>query len=79
MKLGNVEYGDNLLSKLASEAQKNQGRPVPMLVIRQGSSINLSVTPRTWRGRGLLGYVSFISTVIYFSNRCVICFFYYCK
>ena len=58
MKLGNVEYGDNLLSKLASEAQKNQGRPVPMLVMRQGSSINLAVTPRTWRGCVLLGYVS---------------------
>ncbi|PWA69075.1 26S proteasome regulatory subunit [Artemisia annua] len=55
VKFGNVEYGDNLLPKLASEAQKNQGRPVPMLVMRQGSSINLSVTPRTWRGRGLLG------------------------
>nr|GEW08516.1 26S proteasome non-ATPase regulatory subunit 9 [Tanacetum cinerariifolium]GEW74109.1 26S proteasome non-ATPase regulatory subunit 9 [Tanacetum cinerariifolium] len=55
VKFGNVEYGDNLLPKLASEAQKNQGRPVPMLVMRQGTSINLAVTPRTWRGRGLLG------------------------
>ncbi|KAJ0788766.1 putative PDZ domain, 26S Proteasome non-ATPase regulatory subunit 9, PDZ superfamily [Helianthus annuus] len=55
VKFGNVEYGDSLLPKLASEAQKNQGLPVPMLVMRQGALINLTVTPRTWRGRGLLG------------------------
>lgn len=55
VKFGNVEYGDNLLPKLASEAQMNQGKPVPMLVMRQGTLVNLMVTPRTWRGRGLLG------------------------
>ncbi|CAI9298290.1 unnamed protein product [Lactuca saligna] len=55
VKFGNVEYGDNLLPKLASEAQMNQNHPVSMLVMRQGTSINLTVTPRTWRGRGLLG------------------------
>ncbi|KAK9055166.1 hypothetical protein SSX86_026248 [Deinandra increscens subsp. villosa] len=55
VKFGEVEYGDNLLPKLASEAQMNRGRPVPMLVMRQGTLINLTVTPRTWRGRGLLG------------------------
>ncbi|MFS7935490.1 putative PDZ domain, 26S Proteasome non-ATPase regulatory subunit 9, PDZ superfamily [Helianthus anomalus] len=55
VKFGNVEYGDSLLPKLASEAQKNQGLPVPMLVMRQGALVNLTVTPRTWRGRGLLG------------------------
>ncbi|KAL7586133.1 hypothetical protein Lser_V15G37994 [Lactuca serriola] len=55
VKFGNVEYGDNLLPKLASEAQMNQNRPVSMTVMRQGTSINLTVTPRTWRGRGLLG------------------------
>ncbi|XP_024966454.1 26S proteasome non-ATPase regulatory subunit 9 isoform X1 [Cynara cardunculus var. scolymus] len=55
VKFGNVEYGDNLLPRLASEAQMNQGHPVPMVVMRQGTSINLTVTPRTWQGRGLLG------------------------
>ncbi|KAD3067999.1 hypothetical protein E3N88_35879 [Mikania micrantha] len=55
VKFGKVEFGDNLLTKLASEAQMNQGLPVPMLVMRQGALINLTVTPRTWRGRGLLG------------------------
>ncbi|KAL8206311.1 hypothetical protein R6Q57_009862 [Mikania cordata] len=55
VKFGKVEFGDNLLTKLASEAQMNRGLPVPMLVMRQGALINLTVTPRTWRGRGLLG------------------------
>ncbi|KAI3811321.1 hypothetical protein L1987_21042 [Smallanthus sonchifolius] len=55
VKFGKVEYGDNLLPKLASEAQMNRGIPVAMLVMRQGTLINLTVTPRTWRGRGLLG------------------------
>jgi len=58
VKFGNVEYGDNLLPRLASEAQMNHGHPVPMVVMRQGTSINLTVTPRTWQGRGLLGYVT---------------------
>nr|GEX87154.1 hypothetical protein [Tanacetum cinerariifolium] len=55
MKFRDVEYGDNLLPKLASEAHKNQGRLVLMLVMKQGTSINLAVKPRTWRHRGLLG------------------------
>nr|GEZ06895.1 structural maintenance of chromosomes protein 1 [Tanacetum cinerariifolium]GEZ06902.1 structural maintenance of chromosomes protein 1 [Tanacetum cinerariifolium] len=50
-----VEYGDNLLSMLASEAQKNQRRPVLMLGKKQGTSINLAVKPRTWHRHGLLG------------------------
>ncbi|CAK7338202.1 unnamed protein product [Dovyalis caffra] len=59
VKFGTVEYqvGENLLQKLASEAQANQGHAVPVVVMRQGAPINLSVTPRVWPGRGLLGYV----------------------
>jgi 26S proteasome non-ATPase regulatory subunit 9 len=59
VKFGTVEYqvGENLLQKLASEAQANQGHAVPVIVMRQGAPINLSVTPRVWPGRGLLGYV----------------------
>lgn len=60
VKFGKVEYGDNLLPKLTSEAQMNQGVPVPMVVMRQGALINLAVKPRTWRGRGLLGYILLI-------------------
>lgn len=59
MKFGNVESGENLLQRLAAEAQTNQGCAVSMKVMRQGAIINLQVTPRMWQGRGLLGYVSF--------------------
>lgn len=55
VKFGNVGTGDELLPRLASEAQLNQGRPVPMIIMRQGAVINLSMTPRPWHGRGLLG------------------------
>ncbi|KAF4390117.1 hypothetical protein G4B88_005035 [Cannabis sativa] len=56
MKFGNVEAGDNLLQRLASEAQSNQDRAVPVVLMRHGAVINTTVTPRTWQGRGLLGY-----------------------
>ncbi|PRQ31056.1 putative PDZ domain-containing protein [Rosa chinensis] len=55
VKFGNGENGDNLLRKLASEAQTNLGCAVPVMVLRQGAQFNLMVTSRTWQGRGLLG------------------------
>ncbi|XP_074368757.1 uncharacterized protein LOC141708845 [Apium graveolens] len=55
VKFGTVEFGDALLPKLAAEAQTNRGHAVPLVVKRQGALINLSVTPRVWQGRGLLG------------------------
>jgi len=55
VKFGNVESGDNLLSKLASESQSNQGRGMSVVVLRQAALVNLTVTPRVWQGRGLLG------------------------
>ncbi|KAJ1410349.1 PDZ superfamily [Sesbania bispinosa] len=55
LKFGNVEAGDNLLQRLSSEAQSNLGRTVPVVIMRQGTVINLTITPRTWQGRGLLG------------------------
>lgn len=55
VKFGNVESGDDLIPKLTAEAHANQGCVVPMVVKRQGALINLSVTPREWQGRGLLG------------------------
>lgn len=57
VKFGNVEGGDNLLQRLAAEAQSNQGQAVSVGVIRQGAKVGLSVTPRIWQGRGLLGYI----------------------
>ncbi|XP_061344637.1 probable 26S proteasome regulatory subunit p27 [Gastrolobium bilobum] len=55
LKFGNVEAGDNLLQRLSSEAQSNLGRTVAVVIMRQGSVINLTITPRAWQGRGLLG------------------------
>ncbi|PIA60454.1 hypothetical protein AQUCO_00300157v1 [Aquilegia coerulea] len=55
VKFGNVESGEGLLQRLASEAQSNQGRAVPLVVLRQGVPTNLALTPRSWQGRGLLG------------------------
>ncbi|KAL0735035.1 hypothetical protein Bca4012_011245 [Brassica carinata] len=55
VKFGNVEGGDNLLQRLAAEVQASQGRAVSVGVIRQGAKLDLSVTPRVWHGRGLLG------------------------
>ncbi|CAN6458938.1 unnamed protein product [Victoria cruziana] len=56
LKFGNVEGGgQTLLPRLATEAQSNQGNPVLLIIMRQGAIINLTVTPRPWHGRGLLG------------------------
>ncbi|KAI5676243.1 hypothetical protein M9H77_07193 [Catharanthus roseus] len=55
VKFGHVEFGENLLQRLAAEAQANRGQALPMIVLRQGAIINLTVTPRVWEGRGLLG------------------------
>ncbi|KAG8372574.1 hypothetical protein BUALT_Bualt12G0080200 [Buddleja alternifolia] len=55
VKFGTVEIGENLLQRLAAEAQKNHGQTVPLVVMRQGALINMTVTPRAWSGRGLLG------------------------
>ncbi|XP_018456354.2 uncharacterized protein LOC108827452 [Raphanus sativus] len=55
VKFGSVEGGDNLLQRLAAEAQDSQGQAVSVGVIRQGAKLDLAVTPRVWQGRGLLG------------------------
>ncbi|KAL6555154.1 hypothetical protein OROGR_006412 [Orobanche gracilis] len=55
VKFGDVERGENLLQRLDAEARKKQGQEVSLLVMRQGVLINLTVNPRAWSGRGLLG------------------------
>ncbi|KAG9143703.1 hypothetical protein Leryth_018861 [Lithospermum erythrorhizon] len=55
VKFGSVEFGENLLQKLAAEAQGNQDRELSVVVIRQGVRVNITMTPRAWGGRGLLG------------------------
>ncbi|RLN33943.1 hypothetical protein C2845_PM03G34790 [Panicum miliaceum] len=55
VKFGNVEAGDRLQERLMSEAISNEGGQVSLAIIRQGSAMNLTITPRRWHGRGLLG------------------------
>lgn len=55
VKFGIVEIGENLLQRLAAEVEKNQNKAVPLVVMRQGALITLTVTPRAWSGRGFLG------------------------
>ncbi|WVZ64982.1 hypothetical protein U9M48_014420 [Paspalum notatum var. saurae] len=55
VKFGNVEAGDRLQERLISEALSNEDSQVPLIVIRQGSVMNVAITPRKWHGRGLLG------------------------
>ncbi|GJM98792.1 hypothetical protein PR202_ga15831 [Eleusine coracana subsp. coracana] len=57
VKFGNVEAGDRLQERLMSEGLSNEDSQVHLVIIRQGSVMNLTVTPRKWHGRGLLGYV----------------------
>lgn len=58
LKFGSVDGGDNLLMRLAREGQDNEGQGLHVVVLRRGESVHLTVTPRSWSGRGLLGYGS---------------------
>ncbi|KAL6846559.1 hypothetical protein ACP4OV_024007 [Aristida adscensionis] len=55
VKFGNVEAGDRLQERLVSEATSSENTQVSLVIIRQGSAMNLTITPRKWHGRGLLG------------------------
>ena len=55
VKFGNVEACDQLQERLISEALSNEDSQVSLVIIRQGSAMNLTITPRKWHGRGLLG------------------------
>jgi 26S proteasome non-ATPase regulatory subunit 9 len=55
VKFGRVQGGDNLLSRLALEGQQNQGSAIQVVVLRRGVPVHLTLTPRQWPGRGLLG------------------------
>lgn len=79
VKFGNVESGDNLLQRLSSESQASEGHALTLVAMRQGDLTNLKVTPRTWQGRGLLGYVIFFFLLIchclFRSVQCLTCLF----
>ncbi|KAJ3677198.1 hypothetical protein LUZ60_002922 [Juncus effusus] len=55
VRFGSVQVGDGLQGKLVSEAQSNVGNELSVVVLRNGEVLDLRVTPRNWRGRGLLG------------------------
>ncbi|KAH7293597.1 hypothetical protein KP509_28G032000 [Ceratopteris richardii] len=55
IKFGSVEGGDNVLIRLAAEGHMNEGKAVPVIVLRRGVQVQLTVTPRPWSGPGLLG------------------------
>ncbi|KAH9613448.1 hypothetical protein KSS87_016633 [Heliosperma pusillum] len=61
VKFGSVESGENMLAMIAQEVQRSQGTPISVSVMRHGAFSSLSVTPRTWQGRGLLGYAKHLS------------------
>ncbi|GLC44957.1 hypothetical protein PLESTM_001669100 [Pleodorina starrii] len=47
--------GGGLLQRVASVLSASEGRPVAARVLRQGTPLELSLTPARWPGRGLLG------------------------
>ncbi|KMZ62488.1 26S proteasome non-ATPase regulatory subunit 9 [Zostera marina] len=55
VKFGSVEVGDQILTRLSSVIQLNQGKPIAVVIMRQGVLMNITMTPRQWHGRGLMG------------------------
>lgn len=55
VKFGSVEVGDQILPRLSSAIQLNQGKPIDVVIMRQGVLMNITVTPRHWHGIGLMG------------------------
>jgi len=51
------QTGAAAVAAVARELQESEGRSVRVTVLRAGRPQTLSVVPRTWNGRGLLGYV----------------------
>lgn len=64
VRFGTVEGGGSVLQRLAQEYQGNEGRSIPVVVLRHGIEVHLSVTPRRWSGNGLLGYVLHYARIV---------------
>lgn len=45
----------NPLSLIPGVVQEHVNKPIPLLISRSGSVVELSITPAVWSGRGLLG------------------------
>lgn len=43
------------LQNIGTVVQHSKGKPLQMRVDRNGTEVNISLTPQTWSGRGLLG------------------------
>ncbi|KAI5815092.1 hypothetical protein BZA77DRAFT_317001 [Pyronema omphalodes] len=43
------------LKALAKEVTRNEGKEIPLLISRDNQDIQLSLTPKSWSGRGKLG------------------------
>eukprot|EP00897_Mesotaenium_endlicherianum_P009459 jgi/Mesen1/8541/ME000484S07939 len=52
---GSVTAGPSCIQQVAQVLQSSQGQAVNIVALRRGERCQLSVTPRTWPGRGLLG------------------------
>ncbi|XP_059194016.1 26S proteasome non-ATPase regulatory subunit 9 [Centropristis striata] len=56
IEFGSVNTGNfQNLQNIASVVQHSEGKPLRVTVIRDGQKANMSLTPKRWSGRGLLG------------------------
>eukprot|EP00795_Rhopilema_esculentum_P016547 gene16547-7971_t len=56
LKFGTITSKNfNGLASIGSLVQHSKGKPVPIVINREGSIKNITLTPNTWEGRGLLG------------------------
>ncbi|EIE19419.1 hypothetical protein COCSUDRAFT_19635 [Coccomyxa subellipsoidea C-169] len=49
------ESGTISLQQIAAAVQASEGKEVPAIVLRQGETVSLKLTPERWAGQGLLG------------------------
>ncbi|XP_012709773.2 26S proteasome non-ATPase regulatory subunit 9 [Fundulus heteroclitus] len=56
IEFGSVNTGNfQNLQNVAAVVQHSEGKPLRVAVIRGGQKVQMSLTPRRWSGRGLLG------------------------
>lgn len=50
-----AESSGNVLSLIPNVVQMSINQPLPLIIRRQGVAMNISIIPRAWGGKGLLG------------------------
>lgn len=56
IQFGTVDSNtEGFLKSIVETVGKSVNQPVPIVVLRQGERVELSITPQPWGGRGLLG------------------------